>query len=47
MCDQNSWAYLFSRLESEGDRKMEAEEVPMMSSNMVDWPCFQQGEFVS
>ena len=27
--------------------KMQAEGMPMMSSIMVDWPCFQQGEYVS
>ena len=27
--------------------KMEAEGVLMMSSIMVNWPCFQQGEYVS
>ena len=27
--------------------QMEAEGKPMMSSIIVDWPCFQQGEYVS
>ena len=27
--------------------KMEAEAVLMMSSIILDWPCFQQSEYVS
>ena len=27
--------------------QMDKEGVPMMSSMLMDWPCFQQGEYVS
>ena len=28
-------------------KQMDKEGVPLMSSMLVDWPCFQQGEYVS